>query len=103
MSGSRRTMSSNPGSYARSNGTSAIGESLWHNRFTSSASSRMLMSRVWPTLYTCPAAPACCTSAIIAPTASSTQVNERRCEPSPYTVIGSPASACCTKRGTTMP
>ncbi len=40
---------------------------------------------------------------MIACTTSPTHVNDRRCSPLPYTVIGSPSRAWLTNRGTTMP
>src|SRR3954463_10506861 len=70
---------------------------------TRSASAAIETSSVFPILITCPIDLGSLTSFTSAPTTSATCVNERDCVPSPNTVIGSPASACHTKFGITIP
>ena len=70
---------------------------------TRSASFWIVTSSMLPMLMTWPIAFGSTTSFSSAPTTSATCVNERDCVPSPNTVIGSPASACRTKFGITMP
>src|SRR6267142_5095199 len=68
-----------------------------------SASFSIVTSCVLPMLMTWPIAFGSCTSFTSAPTTSLTCVKARDCVPSPKTVIGSPASACRTKLGMTIP
>jgi hypothetical protein len=78
-------------------------ERLPARSITSSASSRMLISRSLPTLATTVLRPARSASASSATTVSRASQNERVCWPPPNTVIGSLRTAAATKRGTTMP
>ena len=70
---------------------------------TISASRWIVTSSSEPMLKTEPTAFGVASSRSTASTASRTWPKQRACWPLPKTVIGSPASACAAKVGSTMP
>src|ERR1700730_5911581 len=101
--GTRRIMSSNPGSYALSYGTYSIDDVLLMRSFTFRARFSIVISSVLPTLVTSPTDRSVSIKRISASTVSRTSQKQRDCCPVPKMLNGVLPNADFTKFGNTIP